>query len=260
MIPGWPYSVAWRWSRGARRGRQCWMRCSWAGGRTWGAGNPEAPPKATAAPSLPLPRSQCGGRRQRLPPASFSPGDISDRRVSCCDLHGQPRPAGLTHEQLVGADERKRRPGRDHPTGWRGLGHRDVAARLAALPTISRAHGSTQPRSPARESAGSVVDAVTITSSTDSGVSAATQPGCPCSSASVCMWRLGDRPGDQRSSATHQAVVYLIHPSGRAVIAPTKNQLADDDSHVRTRRLAPRTPDDHSLTSQFIMGIGRTPR
>jgi len=62
-----------------------------------------------------------------------------------------------------------------------------LAARLAALPTTRSAQGSTPPRSPARESASSVVDAATIIPSTDSGVSAATHPGCPCSSTSVCM-------------------------------------------------------------------------
>jgi hypothetical protein len=51
------------------------------------------------------------------------------------------------------------------------------AARLAALPTTSSAHGSTPPRWPARESASNVVDAVTIMPSTDSGVNAATHPG-----------------------------------------------------------------------------------
>jgi hypothetical protein len=61
------------------------------------------------------------------------------------------------------------------------------AARLAALPATSNAHGSSPPRSPDRDSASSVVDAATIIPSTDSGVSAATQPGWPCSSTSRCM-------------------------------------------------------------------------
>ena len=62
-----------------------------------------------------------------------------------------------------------------------------LAARPAALPTTSSAQGSFPPHSPARESASSVVDAATIIPSTDSGVSAATQPGCPCNSTSACM-------------------------------------------------------------------------
>jgi len=64
-----------------------------------------------------------------------------------------------------------------------------LAARLAALPTTRSIPGSTPPRSPARESASKVVEAATIIPSTDSGVSAATQPGCPCSSTNVCMCR-----------------------------------------------------------------------
>jgi hypothetical protein len=63
------------------------------------------------------------------------------------------------------------------------------AARLATLPATSSAHGKTPPRPPQRESASSVVDAATIIPSTHSGVSAATQPGCPCTSTSKCMCR-----------------------------------------------------------------------
>jgi hypothetical protein len=62
-----------------------------------------------------------------------------------------------------------------------------LAATLATLPTTSSAHGRTLPRSPARESATSVVDAATIIPSTDKGVNAATQPGCPCNSTSRCI-------------------------------------------------------------------------
>jgi hypothetical protein len=62
-----------------------------------------------------------------------------------------------------------------------------LAARLAALPATRSVQGSNPPRSPARESASSVVDAATIIPSTDSGASAATHPGCPCSSTSVCI-------------------------------------------------------------------------
>ena len=42
---------------------------------------------------------------------------------------------------------------------------------------------------PDRESASNVVDAATIIPSTDSGVSATIQPGCPCSTTSMCMCR-----------------------------------------------------------------------
>ncbi len=52
-----------------------------------------------------------------------------------------------------------------------------LAARLAALPTTSSAHGSNSPFWPARESASRVVEAATIVPSTDGGVSAATHPG-----------------------------------------------------------------------------------
>ena len=62
-----------------------------------------------------------------------------------------------------------------------------LAARLATLPATSSAYGSAPPLRPDRESAGNVVDAATIIPSTDSGVSAATQPGCPCNATSICM-------------------------------------------------------------------------
>lgn len=48
-----------------------------------------------------------------------------------------------------------------------GSGTATLAARLAALPTASSAHGRNPPRPPLRESASSVVDAATIIPSTD---------------------------------------------------------------------------------------------
>jgi hypothetical protein len=64
-----------------------------------------------------------------------------------------------------------------------------LAARLAALPTARSVQGSTPPRLPERESASNVVDAATIIPSTENGVSAATHPGCPCDSTSMCICR-----------------------------------------------------------------------
>jgi hypothetical protein len=64
-----------------------------------------------------------------------------------------------------------------------------LAARLATLPATSRTHGKKPPRRPDRDSVSKVVDAATIIPSTESGVRAATQPGCPCSSTSRCMCR-----------------------------------------------------------------------
>ncbi len=61
------------------------------------------------------------------------------------------------------------------------------AARLATLPITSKTHGSTPPLRPDLESASNVVDAATIIPSTDNGVSAATHPGCPCRTTSMCM-------------------------------------------------------------------------
>ena len=61
-----------------------------------------------------------------------------------------------------------------------------LAARLARLPATNSAHGSTPPFRPDRESASNVVDAATIIPSTGKGVSAATQPGCPCRATSMC--------------------------------------------------------------------------
>jgi hypothetical protein len=62
-----------------------------------------------------------------------------------------------------------------------------LAARLATLSAASSVHGDNPPRRPVRESASSVVDAATIIPSTENGVSAATQPGCPRDSTSRCM-------------------------------------------------------------------------
>lgn len=52
------------------------------------------------------------------------------------------------------------------------------------LPAASSARDSDPPGRQARESASSVVDAATVIPSTDSGVSAAIQPGWPNSSTS----------------------------------------------------------------------------
>lgn len=93
------------------------------------------------------------------------------------------------------------------------------AARLAILPITSSAHGSGPPRPPDRDSASSVVDAATIMPSTDSGVSAATQPGWPCSSTSRCMCRYDTVPAISASKPTHPIVVRLIHQSARALTA-----------------------------------------
>jgi hypothetical protein len=54
-----------------------------------------------------------------------------------------------------------------------------LAATLATLPDTSSAHGKIPPRPPDRESASRVVEGATIIPSTDSGLSAATHPGCP---------------------------------------------------------------------------------
>ena len=43
------------------------------------------------------------------------------------------------------------------------------------------------PRPPDRGSASNVGEAARITPSTDRGVRAATQPGCPCRATSMCM-------------------------------------------------------------------------
>jgi hypothetical protein len=64
-----------------------------------------------------------------------------------------------------------------------------LAARLATLPATSSAHGSTPPFPPDLDSASNVVDAATIIPSTEKGVSAATQPGCPCRATSMCICR-----------------------------------------------------------------------
>jgi hypothetical protein len=97
--------------------------------------------------------------------------------------------AYLAHQQLIGRDERERRPRSDHPSRSRRLGDRDVGGQARHAAAASSAHGKIPPRPPERESASSVVEAATIIPSTDNGVSAATQPGCPCNSTSRCMCR-----------------------------------------------------------------------
>jgi hypothetical protein len=91
-----------------------------------------------------------------------------------------------------------------------------LAARLATLPTASSAQGSTPPRFYASESARSVVDGATIMPSTDRGVSAATQSGCPCDSTVRCVMKVRDRAGDQRQHPYAAVVVHRIDPPCRS--------------------------------------------
>src|SRR5262249_44695645 len=117
-----------------------------------------------------------------IPLADLRPGLSRLRLAFACRSA-----ADLVHEQLVGpmsANDGHAAITRLAAVGWATA---TLAARLAALPATRSAQGSFPPRSPARESASRVVEAATIIPSTDSGVSAATQPGWPCSSTSVCM-------------------------------------------------------------------------
>src|ERR1017187_10977101 len=82
-----------------------------------------------------------------------------------------------------------------------------LAARLATLPATSSTHGRTPLRPPERESASNVVDAATIIPSTENGVSAATHPGCPCSSTSMCICKYETVAAISASSATQPVVV-----------------------------------------------------
>jgi WD40 repeat protein len=95
------------------------------------------------------------------------------------------------------------------------LASNNNAARLATLPITTNAHGSSPPHPLERGSASKAVEAATIMPSTDSGVSAATHPGCPCPATSWCMCR--PVPAITASSATHPVVVHPIHPSARPV-------------------------------------------
>jgi hypothetical protein len=110
----------------------------------------------------------------------------------------------------------------------------------AGVPATSSAHGSVPPLRPDRESASDVVDAATIIPSTESGVSAATQPGCPCRATSLCMCRWDTVPAISASSTTHPVVVRLIQLSARRVTAAPEDLPTRDDEHVLTWRLAPR--------------------
>ena len=50
--------------------------------------------------------------------------------------------ANLAHQQLIGGDQRERRPRRDHPARRRRSATATFAARLATLPITSSARGS----------------------------------------------------------------------------------------------------------------------
>jgi hypothetical protein len=101
------------------------------------------------------------------------------------DGSGRPLPrrsrvggvACLAHQQLIRRSARTAAR-RQSPGPWPSAQRpRHFAARLARLPTTTRAHGRNPPRAPERESASSVVEAATTISPTENGVSAATQPG-----------------------------------------------------------------------------------
>ena len=59
---------------------------------------------------------------------------------------------------------------------------------------------------------------------TDSGVGAATQPGCPCDSTRVCICREDTVPAFSASSATHPVAVHRIH--GGASREPVRQRRA----------------------------------
>jgi hypothetical protein len=88
----------------------------------------------------------------------------------------------------------------------------------------SSAHGSSPPRPPPRESASRVVDAATIIPSTDSGVSAATHSGWPCSTTSRCMCRKETVPAISASIPTHPIMIRRIHRSGRPLTGALAGQ------------------------------------
>jgi hypothetical protein len=90
------------------------------------------------------------------------------------------------------------------------------AGRLATLPTTSSVRSNIPPRLPDRESASSVVDAAAIIRSTENGVSAATHPGCPCNSTSMCMCRYETIAAISANSATQPVVVHRPEPAGSA--------------------------------------------
>jgi hypothetical protein len=75
---------------------------------------------------------------------------------------------------------------RPHQVGWATA---TFAARRAALPVMSSAHGRMPPRFPQRESSSNVMDEATIIPSTDSGMSAAVHGDSPTARARACMCR-----------------------------------------------------------------------
>jgi hypothetical protein len=127
-------------------------------------------------PAHRVPHSQAS--RRALPDAGFARGLAVTGRGAAAYLTGQQLPGRSRANEGQAAITRPVRDGSATAT---------LAARLATLPATSSVHGSVAPRRPAIDSASSVADAATIISSTDSGVSDATHPGCPCDATNRCM-------------------------------------------------------------------------
>jgi len=147
-----------------------------------------------------------------------APAPAADDLPACPRRPGVPRlggPADLAHQQLIRCNQRERRPRCDDATSCRWLGDRDIGSQARRAARHQQSPRQEPARPPLRESASSVVDAATIIPSTDSGVSAATQPGCPCSSTSRCMCRYETVPAISASIPRHPDVVRLIHQSTR---------------------------------------------
>jgi len=106
------------------------------------------------------------------------------------------------------------------PVRRRRFSHCHIGGQAGQAACTSGTDGKSPPRRPDRDSASKVVDAAMIIPSTGSGVSAATQPGCPCSSTSSCMCRYETVPAISASNPTQPIVVRRIHRSARSVTAP----------------------------------------
>ena len=94
--------------------------------------------------------------------------------------------AYLAGQQLIRGRRGERGPCRDHPADQGRLGHRDIGGQAGDAARDQQGPRKRSPLRPDRESASNVVDAATIIPSTENGVSAATQPGCPYRATSMC--------------------------------------------------------------------------
>lgn len=133
-----------------------------------------------------------------------------------------------------------------------------LAARLAALPAASSAHGSPPPAPAARESASRVMDEAMIMPSTESGISAAVQADSPWAGVRVHVAVEHDRgdAGQQQDAGGRRRADPPIREAG----AKISTGLGVDSVHDRVpslSRVEVRRPRDAALRR---LGKRKSPR